>query len=186
MSFLENFVGQHRPIKSNISEPIDFGDEPQSDLNAEEVDEDNATSLPLNYTSQCSPSPVQQLQTKKVTKRKLTASELVAGPMVQFLQSRSQQPSEPVSANKQFLESLLPDLDKLSARRQRECKYKFLGLLNNYLDEQDNEQVLLASSSSLTSVTSPATSLSSYNPQGQNMNIQSCEVNNPWDFVSKE
>lgn len=192
MSFLGNFIGQHRQSKSNVVVQDDSDDENESEVNEEEINEsieDNVVSpiTPPNDTSD-RPPPVSQAQGLEAKnknarkKRKMTASEMVAGPMITFLKSRSQpQPAEPVGANKVFFESLLPDMEKLSARRQREFKLKVHALLNGYMDDQDNEQVMMTTST-LSSVASPASSSSSYNPQGH-INLQVFQPSNPWEHL---
>ncbi|XP_069678801.1 uncharacterized protein [Periplaneta americana] len=168
MSFLGNFIGQHRQSKSNAMVEGDSADKNDSEMNEEEINEsieDKAipsVTSPNDISDRPFPaSEAQGLQAKSQIarkKRKMTASEMVADPVIHFLKSISEpQPAEPVSANRKFFESLLPDLEKLSTRRQREFKLKVHCLLNAYMDEQENEEIMTTSSN----VTSPASSHSS-------------------------
>jgi hypothetical protein len=193
MSFLENFIGQHRQTKSNVMVQDNSADENEFEVKEEEIHEsteDNAVSpiTPPNDTSACPPpvSQAQGMQSKTQVarkKRKMTASEMIAGPMFTFLKSRSEpQPAEPVGSNRKFFESLLPDVEKLSTRRQRDFKLKVLSLLNGYMDEQENENLIITISTS-SSAASPASTHSSYNPQGQT-NLQGFQPSDPWEHCA--
>ncbi|XKL64162.1 hypothetical protein PGB90_004248 [Kerria lacca] len=116
MSVVKDYIGQNRKMASNVEVECD---ELEANLS------DSALSPPA---------------IKK--KQKSTPADLVAGPMIEFLRSRTcKQESEvpPTSSAMKFFESLEPDVEKLTQRRQRKFKENIMLLLHRLLDEQDNE-----------------------------------------------
>lgn len=137
MSFLNAFIGQHRKSTGNaITENIIEDDirSPEDSGNDASLVED----ISLDITV---PSPANPHHTH-VKKIRMTPVDLVAGPMIELLKSQTDQWPEPVRPIMKFFESLVPDVEKLSSRRQRLFKERVLHILHNYLDEEENEAPL--------------------------------------------
>ena len=162
MSFMNSFIGQHKKTKGNIVADDDVEETSAAtvigDEAAEEIGEGSeAAVIPPSPPEGSQSNEIKELQSS-TKKGKLSASEMVAGPMIQFLKTRSQQPTTSANPNLKFLESLLPDIEKLSSKRKRVFKYKVIGLLNDLCEEQENEDSLhldLSVPSSYASTPSP-------------------------------
>ena len=106
------------------------------------------------------------LETSK-KRKSLSASDVVAGHMVEFLKRRTQ-PTPSANPNLKFFESLIPDMEKLSSKRIRTFKFKIMGLLNELLEDQENEDSAKSSAPSpYASTPSPCASTSSHHAPAQ-------------------
>lgn len=144
MSFLSNFMLQHKQMTSNVN---DNSDEPDERCESEEYLNDTAivegnTSLEDSTVSTPCEQPLTDavFKTPKKSKIKLkTASEKVAQPMIEFLKSRTKIASVEDSSEILFFKSLIPDIKKLNENNQRRFKQVVLSTLNNFIDEQEQK-----------------------------------------------
>lgn len=148
LTFLKDFVGQHRKSASNVTVEEDV-DETQ--LGGEVINEDDdtidspLTNEVLDTAGSSRSSSANAAPARTASKRKSSALEAVTGPMINFLESRTvqsqpgNQPIPSMGPTAKFLDSLVSDVEKLNSKRQRLFKSKVLDILNNLLDEQEAE-----------------------------------------------
>lgn len=144
MSFLSNFMLQHKQMTSNVN---DNCSEPDERCESKECLYDAAivegNTLPEDDTvfTECEqPLKLDEAIFKKPKKIKTqfkTASEKVAEPMIEFLKSRTKSASVEDSSELLFFKSLIPDYKKLNENNQRRFKQAVLSTINNYIDEQE-------------------------------------------------
>lgn len=147
LSFLRDFVGQHRKSVSNITIEEDL-EETQSLEDSVNEAEESFTS-PLNYELfNSDPSTILSTANSRVLPRKVQkrkSLEALTEPMINFLESRTEQnqsinQSGPVvTATGKFFESLIPDVEKLDAKREHLFKSQLLEILYGFLDQQESE-----------------------------------------------
>lgn len=147
MAFVKDFVGKHKKSASNVTmeenseeaqeteELMTENDDITDSASIAEALEDTAS---LSTSSQVAP-------TRTAPKRKIVGVEAVAQPMIEFFKSRTvqnpamNQPIPSLGPTAKFMDSLVPDVEKLNPRRQRMFKARVLETLNNLLDEQEAE-----------------------------------------------
>ncbi|XP_076069193.1 uncharacterized protein LOC143041239 [Oratosquilla oratoria] len=156
LAFLRDYMGKHRNLGSNSN----VVDENEAEQNADVSDfseEADGIAIPAEQSSPC-PDNFAQPPPKKKTKGKTSMITDVAGPMIEFLKSRTSVAKTEMtqSHNSKFLESLVPDMDKLTPRRQRQFKEKALTTLNRFLDEQEEEAVWLSRDPQCTTTLAPS------------------------------
>lgn len=136
MSFLSNFMLQHKQMTSNVNNNSDEPDErceSEKYLYDTAIVESNTSLEDSTVSTQCE-QPLNDAVFKTPKKFKIqlkTASEKVAQPMIEFL------PSVEDSSEILFFKSLIPDLKKLNEKNQRRFKQVVLSTLNNFIDEQE-------------------------------------------------
>ncbi|KAL1493625.1 hypothetical protein ABEB36_009325 [Hypothenemus hampei] len=146
MSFLKDFVNQHRKQVGNLTtnEDTENNQLPQQDEQII-VDEDILSEMDTGSSTRCStPDP-----TKISNKRKASVLQAVTGPMIDFLKSRKAY-------------SLVDDIEKLNPKRQCSFKAKTLQLLNALSDEQEMEAGGLQSFSGTSTLSSTSSSVENY------------------------
>jgi len=139
MSFLSNFMLQHKQMTSNVSNNCNESDE---------CSESKEYSFDDGTVSDCE----QQLnetvfkRPKKAKTQFKTASEQVVESMIEFLKSRTKQVSTDDSSELLFFKSLIPDYKKLNNQNQRRFKQVVLSTLNDFIDDQEqNKQAQMTS-----------------------------------------
>ena len=151
MSFLSNFMLQHKQMTSNVSDNCSESDE-RSESEEYSFDtslvEDNTSTPEDGTVSDCEPQLNEAVfkRPKKPKTQFKTASEQVAEPMIEFLKSRTKQISTEDSSELLFFKSLIPDYKKLNDQNQRHFKQIVLSTLNNFIDDQEqNKQAQMTS-----------------------------------------
>lgn len=201
MSFLQNFIGQHRKSKGNVTDDsLDDNDNEDNeetfqetasfqditgnlDETATSTEEDNTAAARTSTTISsivADKAPQVSLSKYRGGKRKPSPADLVALPMIDFLKSRTGQTD---NHHMKFFESLIPDMERLSKRRQREFKLQVHSLLYSFIDDQENEAMILTASSRSSTVSplSPVSNISSpgqIQRIGQQFNMESYRSNN--------
>lgn len=158
MSFLATYAGPQRKMISNLSAPNTSIHSTSNDVVDNEEIQDNLENeenneFPLNeFEPESQTGSIEQqvvIATAKASierkkNKKTSAAEVVAGPMVEYLktvtaqaQNQGPEPDEPTLT---FFKSLVPDVNKLDARTQRNFKVKVMELLNSFLDQQEESQ----------------------------------------------
>ncbi|XP_050317413.1 uncharacterized protein LOC126751299 [Bactrocera neohumeralis] len=133
MSFLKEFVHQHRDMSSILP------------VNSTDIEEQTADMSQYDFTDAVSNDKSSPIPTKK---SKTSISEMIAGPMIEFLNSRTKQkPKE--NGNELFFKSLLCDYEKLSSKRQRLFRMYMLNKMNQFQEEEENEYLGTSKSSSV-------------------------------------
>jgi len=141
MSFLTDFMLQHKKMASNISdiyvEETEENRESDEEQNVTQVEEN--TTVEKSIITESEPDFRQPVFKKPKKKEYKTASEKVAEPMIEFLKSRTNKPTRVEDPPELlFFKSLIPDYNKLNEKNQRRFKNDLLTILNNYLDEQEH------------------------------------------------
>lgn len=189
-SFLQNFIVQHRKSKGNVTDDsLDDNDNEDNEGTFQETasfqditgnldeattstEEDNTAAARTSTTISsivADKAPQVSLSKNRGGKRKPSPADLVALPMIDFLKSRTGQTD---NHHMKFFESLIPDLERLSKRRQREFKLQVHSLLYSFIDDQENEAMILtASSRSSTTTVSPLSPVSNISSPGQIQHI---------------
>lgn len=139
MSFLYDFVGQHRKSALNIN--TESGNEEEFCEVLVKEDDSNASATSISEENSIFAAPsCYSSNVPNYKKMKMSSSDLVNTSTIEVIKLRSEQErQEFISSTIKFFKSLVPDIEKLSSRRQREFKGKVLSLLNDLLDEQENE-----------------------------------------------
>ncbi|XP_050331120.1 uncharacterized protein LOC126759923 [Bactrocera neohumeralis] len=133
MSFLKEFVHQQREMRSNLP------------VNSPDVEEQTADMSQNDFTDAVSTDKSSPIPTKK---SKISISEMIAGPMIEFLNSKTKQkPKE--NGNELFFKSLLSDYEKLSSKRQRLFRMHMIKEMNKFQEEEENEYLSSSTSSSV-------------------------------------
>lgn len=158
MSFLATYAGPQRKMISNLSTPntsvpstshdVVENEETQDNLENEENTEfpmDNVESHPqIDSTERQDVTSTAKPSIERKKNKKPSAAEVVAGPMVDYLKTvtaqAQSQGSEPDDPTLTFFKSLVPDVNKLDARTQRNFKVKVMELLNSLLDKHEESQ----------------------------------------------
>ncbi|KAF0721124.1 BESS domain-containing protein [Aphis craccivora] len=143
MSFLSSFMMQHKQTLSNLeaSGSDDESEATDTEKSTENVDYNessneienegtNITSLIDRQELQVSSEPV--FKKPKKTQSKNSAAEQVAGPMIEFLRSKTNK-SAVEDVDLLFFKSLLPDFKKLNGKNQRQFKQFVLTTLNSII-----------------------------------------------------
>jgi len=140
MSFLSDFMLQHKQMISNVS---DICNELNERSESEEYSFDTSTvedniSPEDGTASECE---LNETVFKKPKTQLKTASEQVAEPMIEFLKSRTKQANTSEDLSEiLFFKSLIPDYKKLNDKNQRRFKQVVLSTLNSYIDDQEQNQ----------------------------------------------
>lgn len=119
-----------------------------------------------------------KLHNKKVRRgAHVRPSDMVVGSMLKFLEARSQPTPPPAKTVENrtlmFFKSLVPDVEKLSEKRQRKFKEDLLKRLNEYVDEQENENYYQQSYSNTTPGTTPTSSVHTYSSGSNSPSVHS-------------
>lgn len=143
MSFLSDFMLQHKQMISNVSDNCNEHNE-RSESEEYSFDtsivEDNI-SPEDGTTSECELNETVFKRPKKPKTQFKTASEQVAEPMIEFLKSRTKQANTSEDSSEiLFFKSLIPDYKKLNDKNQRRFKQVVLSTLNSYIDDQEQNQ----------------------------------------------
>lgn len=130
MSFLDNFINKHKPMESNMS---------TDDVDEEIIEDSDVVTTESNdtYISETQPV-VDNTRAYSVKRKKPTPTEVLAGPMAEFLKTRTALQQDPPLIN--FFKGLLPDIERLSAKRQRSFKEALVKLVNGFVDAEEQEQ----------------------------------------------
>lgn len=130
MSFLDNFINKHKPIESNMS---------TDDVDEEIIEDSDVVTTESNdmYISETQPV-VDNTRAYSVKRKKPTPTEELARPMAEFLKTRTALQQDPLLMN--FFKGLLPDIERLSAKRQRSFKEALVKLVNGFVDAEEQEQ----------------------------------------------
>lgn len=160
MSFLKDFMGQHKKMKSNYDESSNLNEEDTNSIFNESIgdfEENNTQLSTVSHTSTIRPNlnpPKKFNETSKKPISKQSAADLVAGPMVDFLKSKTMQKEEEYnSSDINFFKSIIPDMQKLSSKRRRQFKTDVMLSLNRFIDEEEEEH---SRTSSVTSTPLPS------------------------------
>ncbi|KAE9542410.1 hypothetical protein AGLY_003271 [Aphis glycines] len=145
MSFLSDFMLQHKQMISNVSDTCNEHNERSE---SEEYSFD--TSIVEDYispkdgtasASECELNETVFKRPKKPKTQLKTASEQVVEPMIEFLKSRTKQANTSEDSSEiLFFKSLIPDYKKLNDKNQRRFKQVVLSTLNSYIDDQEQNQ----------------------------------------------
>lgn len=126
MTFMRDYVKLHTKAEMDNMMP------PDGTTNEDFLNEHRYADL--NISPALQPS-----QSSDVERR---VSDLTTDHIIDLLKTRA--PSKEVSPSNphiNFFNSLIPDIERLSSRRQRKFKEQVMTLLNNFLDEEENEAV---------------------------------------------
>jgi hypothetical protein len=172
MSFLSSFMMQHKQTLSNLEASDDESEATDTEKSTENTDVNesineienestNTTSL-IDRQELVSSEPV--FKKPKKTQTKNSAAEQVAGPMIEFLRSKTNK-SSVEDVDLLFFKSLLPDLKKLNGKNQRQFKQFVLTTLNSYIDSQEAQESASNDKVSYSSTTShvPVQEFQTYN-----------------------
>ncbi|XP_068085103.1 uncharacterized protein [Anabrus simplex] len=129
MAFLQNFIGHHKKI-GNFSSGLDE-DEQTGSLTPDE--ESSAEIFKTERTPHF-------MNTFGPEKHNLTPSDMVTTSMMDISRQVSLNDERKEQDNTQllFFKSIIPDVEKLTAKNQRKFKIKVMSLLNDLLDEQED------------------------------------------------
>lgn len=163
MSFLIGFMMQHKKMGSNIdndylSEPREIRESGEDDSIVVENTGDNIIENTDIEIEQDIIEPIfkKPKQTLRKNPFKITASDKVAEPMIEFLKSRTNKPAPSEdSPELLFFKSLIPDYKKLNDKNQRRFKNLVLSSLNRYLDEQENDTQIAAVQNNMNNIMYP-------------------------------
>lgn len=158
MSFVQDFMGQHKKMASNYDQSAVIEENTKNyDLSESVADFDETNSQhSVISTPSIRPdlNPPKKLKEASNKHYKETAADLVAGPMINFLKSKTGHTDEVLNnSDFNFFKSLIPDMQKLSGKRRREFKTQIMLSLNKFLDEEEDER---SRSLSLTSTPHPS------------------------------
>lgn len=149
MSFLSSFMLQHKQTSSNLEASDDESEATDSEKSTEnpnlnesvseiESEGTNATCLiDRQELRRVSSEPV--FKKPKKNQIKNSTVEQVAGPMIEFLRSKTNK-SAVEDVDLLFFKSLLPDFKKLNGKNQRQFKQFVLTTLNTYIDSQEAQE----------------------------------------------
>lgn len=144
MSFLNNYVSQHKPMASNMN---CVEDEESEVLPGDK--ETNEDSNPCTSESRSSSGSFKPSSSSKHWKH--SPAEVLAAPMAKFLQSVSEpRVKEQESPLVNFFRGVLPDIEKLAPKRQRMFKAELVKLVNKLVDEEEEENARVSSRPSST------------------------------------
>lgn len=163
MSFLVNYAGPQRKIISNLPPPSIvrsiFGNtkdsEDTEDLVVVGIIQESSKFPADEPESQADSIEVQRQdviiakvtpkERKKNKSIRSSAAEIVAGPVAEYLKTvtaqsrgKSQESEDPTLL---FFKSIVPDVKKLSSRKQRSFKAKVMELLNSMFDSQEDSEL---------------------------------------------
>lgn len=147
MSFLSSFMLQHKQTSSNLEASDDESEATDNEKSTEnpnlnesvrEIESANATCLiGRQELRRVSSEPV--FKKPKKTQVKNSTVEQVAGPMIEFLRSKTNK-SAVEDVDLLFFKSLLPDFKKLNGKNRRQFKQFVLTTLNTYIDSQEAQE----------------------------------------------
>lgn len=139
MSFLDNYVNQHKQTASNMK-------------CAEDEESEVLTSDKETYEDSESRSGSGLFKPSSSSKQwKQSPAEVLAAPMTKFLETFSEsRVKERESPLVNFFRGVLPDIEKLAPKRQRMFKAELVQLVNKLVDEEEEENVRITSRPSST------------------------------------
>jgi len=141
---------QHKQTSSNLEASDDESEAPDIEkitenpnfnesVNVIENEGTNTTCLfDRQELTRVSSEPVFKIPKK--THVKNSAAEQVAGPMIEFLRSKTNKSAAVEDVDLLFFKSLLPDFKKLNGKNQCQFKQFVLTTLNTYIDSQEAQE----------------------------------------------
>lgn len=163
MNFLKPWTGTTCKMTGNLDNTL------QKDTDLTSIQDINESQAKLGIEDDPEPVVEKQNMFNPPKKARRTTADIVAAPMVEFLQTvtekRKAKDDKVDSAMLTFFKSLVPEAEMLTPRRQRLFKSSVMSKLHSLLDEQDIEQSYTTSPASVGSPSNSTTFNQQFLPQ---------------------